>query len=222
MKTFKLGEKKVETRLFVRYADGGWAGYSYEWNDAQTDAVLLTEGKTKDLGDGSSWYFPSRDECFACHTPVAGFTLGLEARQLVPVLDRFAPVLDKPVSELAFPPLRAADTAGATNEERARGYLHANCSMCHREGSGAGAATLDLRVDRSTTDTRTCNVAPQAGDLGVAGAKIVAPGDPAKSALALRMHATDGNRMPPLASRVVDQAGVLAVETWIRELTACD
>jgi uncharacterized repeat protein (TIGR03806 family) len=221
VKTFKVGDKKVETRLFVRYADGGWAGYSYEWNDAQTDAVLLAEGKTKDLGNGSSWYFPSRNECFACHTPMAGFTLGLEARQLGPVLDRFAPVLDKPLAKEAFAPLRAADTVGATNEERARGYLHANCSMCHREGSGAGAATLDLRVDRAFAAMRTCNVAPQAGELGVPDAKLVTPGDPAKSTLVLRMRATDANRMPSVASRVVDETGARAVESWIRELTSC-
>lgn len=220
VKTFSVGDKKVETRLFVRYADGGWAGYSYEWNDAQTDAVLLpaSQGKTKDLGNGSSWYFPSQSECFACHTPAAGFTLGLEARQLGPVLDRFAAVLDRPIAG-AFAPLRAADSPGATNEERARGYLHANCSMCHRAGSGA--ATLDLRIDRSLVDAHVCNAPPQAGDLGVPDAKLVTPGDPAKSTLALRLRASDASRMPPVASRVVDEVGATAVDAWIRELTAC-
>ncbi len=226
VKTFSVGGKQVETRLFVRYEDGGWAGFSYEWNDEQTDAVLLADSKTKDLPAGGSWYFPSRGECFACHTPSAGFTLGLEARQLNRedggnVLDRFAPVLAAPIAKEAFPPLRAADTPGASNEERARGYLHANCSVCHRQGSGAGAATLDLRIDRSLFDTRTCNVAPQAGDLGVADAKVITPGDPSRSALALRMRALEQNRMPPLASRIVDEAGIAAVEAWISELTAC-
>ncbi len=226
VKTFSVGGKRVETRLFVRYEDGGWAGYSYEWNDAQTDAVLLADSKTKDLGGGATWYFPSRGECFACHTPAVGFTIGLEARQLNRedrgnVLDRFAPLLAAPISKEAFPPLRAADTAGASLEERARGYLHANCSVCHRPGSGAGAATLDLRIDRAFADTKTCNVDPQAGDLGVADAKLIAPGDPARSMLALRMRALDQNRMPPLATRVIDEAGSAAIESWIRELTAC-
>jgi uncharacterized repeat protein (TIGR03806 family) len=226
VKTFSIGGKKIETRLLVRYDDGGWVGYSYEWNDDQSDAVLLAEGKTKGLASGQTWQFPSSGECFACHTPAAGFTLGLEARQLNRedrgnVLDRFAPVLVAPVAKDAFPPLRAADTSGASNEDRARGYLHANCSMCHRPGSGAGAATLDLRIDRSIVDTRTCNVAPQAGELGVAGSKIVTPGDPARSTLALRMRASDQNRMPTLATRIVDEVGANAVESWIRELTAC-
>ncbi|MDB4934789.1 MAG: hypothetical protein JWP87_1761 [Labilithrix sp.] len=224
VKTFSIGGKKIETRLFVRYPDAMWAGYSYEWNDDQTDATLLEAGKTKPLPGGTTWTFPSRAECFACHTSVAGFTLGLETRQLdrdeggVNQLDRFAPVLDKPVVANALAPLRAGGAAGASDEERARGYLHANCSICHREGYGAGAATIDLRIDTPFAATKTCNAAPQGGDLGVSGSKIVAPGDPSKSTLALRMRALDQNRMPPLATHVVDETGVSAIESWIRGL----
>jgi uncharacterized repeat protein (TIGR03806 family) len=226
VKTFSIGGKRIETRLFVRYPDATWAGYSYEWNDAQTDATLLAGGKTKTLDGGGSWTFPSRGECFACHTSVAGFTLGLETRQLdhdeggTNQLERLAGVLDRPVVPNALAPLRAADAAGASDEERARGYLHANCSICHREGFGAGAATIDLRIDMPLAATKTCNAAPQGGDLGVPGAKIVAPGEPSRSTLALRMRALDQNRMPPLATHVVDEAGAAAVEAWIRGLPA--
>jgi hypothetical protein len=80
---------------------------------------------------------------------------------------------------------------------------------------------MDLRFDRSVAETRSCNVDPSAGDLGIAGAKIVVPGDPSKSALALRMRALDQDRMPTLASRKVDEAGTAAVESWIRSLTGC-
>jgi uncharacterized repeat protein (TIGR03806 family) len=221
VKTFTIGGKKIETRLFVRYPDGGWAGYSYEWNDDQRDAVLLPASKTKDLPGGGQWYFPSRSDCFVCHTPAAGFTLGLEARQLnrEDVLERFAPILEAPIDRNAFPPLRAADAQGASNEERARGYLHANCAMCHRDGAGAGAATIDLRIDRALPDTRTCNVPPQAGDLSITDARIITPGDPARSVLTLRMRALDMNRMPTVATRVVDEVGTGAVESWIRELS---
>jgi uncharacterized repeat protein (TIGR03806 family) len=226
VKTFSIGGTRIETRLFVRYPDATWAGYSYEWNDAQTDATLLAGGKTKTLDGGGSWTFPSRGECFACHTSVAGFTLGLETRQLdhdeggTNQLERLAGVLDRPVVPNALAPLRAADAAGASDEERARGYLHANCSICHREGFGAGAATIDLRIDMPLAATKTCNAAPQGGDLGVPGAKIVAPGEPSRSTLALRMRALDQNRMPPLATHVVDEAGATAVEAWIRGLPA--
>lgn len=225
VKTFSIGGKMIETRLFARYADETWAGYSYEWNDEQTEAALLGTGKTKPLAGGVTWTFPSRAECFACHTVAAGFTLGLEARQLdrdedgKNQLDRFAPSFDRPVVAGVLAPLRAADAPGASDEERARGYLHANCSSCHREGSGSGAATLDLRADRSFRDMKICNVAPQGGDLGVAGAKIVTPGDPARSTLASRMRSLDPTaRMPQLGTRVVDEVGAGAVDAWIRAL----
>ena len=230
VKTFSIGKKRIETRLFVRYEDATWAGYSYEWNDAQTDAVLLTEAKTKPLEGGGSWYFPSRAECFACHTPVAGFTLGLETRQLDRVedagrnqLDRFTDLLATSARPAGVRPLVAPDAAGATDEDRARSYLHANCSMCHREGSGAGGAQIDLRSERSFAATKTCNVAPQVGDLGVASSKLVTPGDAARSTLTLRMRSLDPQtRMPNLATRVVDEKGLAAVERWITTLpSAC-
>ena len=56
----------------MHHDDGDWGGYSYEWNDAQTDATLLPSSKTKDLGDGQSWYFPSRTDCLRCHTHGGG------------------------------------------------------------------------------------------------------------------------------------------------------
>lgn len=226
VKTFAIGKKRIETRLFVRYEDETWAGYSYEWNDEQTDATLLTGAKTKALEGGGTWYFPSRADCFACHTPVAGFTLGLETRQLDRMeegknqLARFADLLASPTLPAGLSPLVAVDAPGATDEARARSYLHANCAMCHREGSGSGGAQIDLRVERSFAATKTCNVAPQVGDLGVANAKIVAPGDPSRSTLSLRMRTLDQERMPNVATRVVDEKATLAVERWIVSLPA--
>lgn len=218
VKTFALAGKRIETRLLARYADGSWGGFSYEWNDAQTDATLLSGGKTKPVGD-RTWTFPSRGECFACHTPQAGFSLGLEARQVD--LAAFAPHLATPVAADAFPKLAGADTPGASVEARARGVLHANCAMCHREGTGLGAGTMDLRAERSLADLRVCNAAPQGGDLGIANAKLVVPGDPMRSILARRMRSRADGAMPPLATRLVDESGVAAVEAWITSLAAC-
>src|SRR6185369_12203948 len=81
VKTFLLGGERVETRLLMRHPGGTWAGYSYEWNDAQDDAALLSAGKTKAVA-GQSWAFPSRAECMECHTGAAGRSLGLETAQL--------------------------------------------------------------------------------------------------------------------------------------------
>ena len=45
MKTFSVGGKRAETRLFMRHDDGGWAGYTYEWNDDGKDATLRYWGE---------------------------------------------------------------------------------------------------------------------------------------------------------------------------------
>ena len=62
---------------------------------------------------------------------------------------------------------------------------------------------------------------PFAGDLGVAGALLVAPGLPDKSLVLLRMQALDEHRMPPLASHVVDQVSVDVLTNWIASLSSC-
>lgn len=81
VKTFSLAGKRVETRLFMRHDDGGWAGYSYEWNALETDATLLPSSKTKSVG-AQTWTFPSRGQCMTCHNGAAGGSIGLETAQL--------------------------------------------------------------------------------------------------------------------------------------------
>lgn len=234
VKTFTIGGKKIETRLFVRHDDDGWAGYTYEWLDDQSDAVLLLGSKQKTVGT-QSWHFPSRSECVRCHTAAAGRSLGLELGQqngdhVYPSTNRisnqlktldhigmFAAPLGKPVDQiLAYPdPLGAAPL-----EQRARSYLHANCSNCHRK-DGGGRGNMVLTYGTSFKDTVTCNVDPEAGDIGVAGGKLIVPGQPAQSILSRRPHDLGANRMPPLASSIVDDKGVKVIDDWITSLTAC-
>ena len=45
-----VSPRRIETRLLVR-EQGEWTGYSYQWNDAQTDAELVpAEGRDRVLG----------------------------------------------------------------------------------------------------------------------------------------------------------------------------
>jgi uncharacterized repeat protein (TIGR03806 family) len=80
--------RRLETRFMVRN-EREWVGYTYLWNDEQTDASLLDAAVTKDYrintphGEKTqSWYYPSRADCMNCHTPAAGFVLGLNTRQM--------------------------------------------------------------------------------------------------------------------------------------------
>jgi uncharacterized repeat protein (TIGR03806 family) len=232
VKEFRIGDKRIETRLFMHHTDGSWAGYSYEWSDDGTEATLLPDdGKTKKVG-GQSWTFPSRDECMMCHNESAGFSLGLETGQLnrsfgyvegaSNELDKIAALglLDNaPGPNRAKLPAPADDTS--TLEDRARSYLHANCAFCHRPG-GPGIGAADFRFGRPFKGAHVCNMEPRAGDLGVAGAMLLVPGKPEQSLISLRMHRTsEGERMPPLASAIVDQSGGDVVDVWIRSVTAC-
>lgn len=80
---------------------------------------------------------------------------------------------------------------------------------------------LDLRHDTSLAQTGACDVAPSRGDLGIANARIIAPGDDARSVLFARMsRRNDPNMMPPIASNVRDTAGEALIGAWIDSLTA--
>jgi uncharacterized repeat protein (TIGR03806 family) len=74
----------IETRLLTKQ-EGEWVGYSYVWNDEQTEAVLVPrqgtdrefEIKTKSGTRRQTWHYPSRTECMVCHSRAANYVLGL-------------------------------------------------------------------------------------------------------------------------------------------------
>lgn len=85
----------IETRFMLK-EEGEWAGYSYEWNADQTDAVLVeAAGKDRIFTIGAvaggnnpegvktlQWHYPSRVECMVCHSRASNFVLGLCTVQL--------------------------------------------------------------------------------------------------------------------------------------------
>src|SRR5262249_31081408 len=149
---------------------GEWKGYSYEWNAAGTDGNLLDTSKTVAYQINESgqtvtqkWYYPARGECFTCHNDATGNVLGIQTRQLNGDFDYspFGGVIDNQLRTLAHIKVTASMSAkkiknaprfyahgdtSATLEERARTYLHVNCSHCHRPGSGV-PVPIDLRYD---------------------------------------------------------------------------
>ncbi len=216
----------VETRLLARHDDGSWGGYSYAWRADGSDAELLSASSSKDMGD-SSWSFPSRAECMICHTEPAGRSLGLELRQLAGPVDYPNGAQVDQIEQWIHLGLLPEGTMSiayslttGTVEQRARGYLQSNCAMCHQPGSTGGGG-MDLRYDVPLADAGLCDVLPERGDLGVADARLLAPGAPERSILSLRMHSTDVNRMPPIGTEVIDEAGIAAVEAWVSELSGC-
>jgi uncharacterized repeat protein (TIGR03806 family) len=232
MKSFRLNNQLIETRLFMRHPDGDWAGYTYEWNDAQTAATRVVSGKTRVFGS-QTWVYPSEVQCLQCHTTASGRSLGLETAQLngnfdYPQTGRTANqvttlnsigVLSPPVTG-TLPALPDPYGTAGTVVERARAYLHTNCSNCHRPNGGT-PSTLDLRWQRSLAQTNACDVAPSGTTLGIANARLIAPGEPDRSVLPARVNRRDQHAMPPIGSTVIDAQGVALLRQWIQGLSAC-
>jgi uncharacterized repeat protein (TIGR03806 family) len=236
MKHFRVDGKLIETRLLKHHDGGEWAGYTYEWNAAGTDAGLITGGKTKAIGVDQQWYFPSGSDCLRCHTQAAGRSLGPETAQMnrdivypstgtrayqLSTLDAvglFATALGGGPGD--HPRLPEPDDTDNDLTDRARAYLHANCAQCHRP-NGPAPVNIDFRYGTAFADMNLCDVAPTRGDVGIANARRLAPGEPQRSEMLARMSRRDATAMPPLASNVVDAVGVGLIEVWIASIDVC-
>jgi hypothetical protein len=106
-----------------------------------------------------------------------------------------------------------------TIEERARSYLHSNCSGCHRNGAGQGAQ--DFRYSLTFRQANLCNQAPSNGTLGITGATLMTPMSPATSLISVRPKSLNAWRMPPLGSAIVDTQGVGVIDAWINSINTC-
>jgi uncharacterized repeat protein (TIGR03806 family) len=227
------GARRLETRLIVRRV-AGWEGFTYKWNDAGTDAELLEQAleETIDTPEGPlTWHYPSRAQCDACHTPASGGALGLRARQLNRRFDygretwnqlealEAAGLIVLPDAAHRLPSWPRLEDEGQPVEDRARAWIDANCSHCHRPGT---SNPMDLRGTTPLAATDTCEVSPRFGDLGVRGARVLVPGDPDRSVLFLRASRRGSGQMPPLATERLDDAAVDIVRRWIEGLHGCE
>ncbi|HEY8503814.1 MAG TPA: PA14 domain-containing protein, partial [Gemmataceae bacterium] len=234
--------RRLETRLLVVDRTGLGYGVTYRWRDDQRDAELLPDGLTEDVtfatpsGERARrWTYPSRGECLVCHTPQAGFVLGVNTRQLNrPFPDpgsgksenqlrawSRAGMFDRELPEAAvagFPRLAALDDVTASLEHRARSYLDANCAQCHRPGGARG--DFDLRFEIPLARQRLIGGKLESADLGIAGAAVVVPGDRSRSMIYQRMsRRRDVFNMPPLATHEVDAEACEVIGRWIDSLT---
>ncbi len=233
----------VETRLLVKNTRGvEWSGLSYRWNDEGTDASLLDDSHTEtytvvdaESPDGhrdQSYYFPSRDECNLCHTRAAGFVLGAHTAQMNKT-HTYGDIEDNQLRSYDHIGLFGTNSVGEdysgfpsqpdpqdVEEDvalRARSYLDANCSQCHRP-QGTGRSNMNLRYSTPLELTHTLHIPPALEDMGVEGAALITPGAPERSLVYLRMLSLDDLRMPPLATSIVDREGAELISSWIRTM----
>src|SRR5262249_35240112 len=105
----------------------------------------------------------------------------------------------------------------ASVDDRARSYLHANCSHCHRKWGG-GNAGFQLLANLPLKDTGTVNVRAGQGNFDLKDPRILVPGEPDRSLLLYRMQRRGLGQMPHIASNVVDEQAVKLVREWIEKL----
>jgi len=223
--------------------DQYWQGYTYVWNDGQDEATLLEDPLGLDrsftINDPAfpegkriqTWHFPSRAECTVCHNMAAKYVLGINTPQINKDHD-YSGVVDNqlrtfehvglfteplPASPDALPHL--VDYADVSQEtgQRARSYLHANCSHCHRKWGG-GNSEIQLLYGLDLADMKTVAARPTHGAFSVSQAAVIAPGDPYRSVLYYRLAKLGPGRMPRIGSSVVDESALQLIHDWIAQL----
>ncbi len=232
---------RLETRVLVRDAQGFVYGASYRWRPDGSDADLVEVGQSANIVVAAglkgkpdatqSWFFPGRQDCLTCHTRVSGGVLGVNTRQLnrtfrykeTGVADNelhalaHIGIFDKPTGDVAaLHHLAPADDLEEPIEARARGYLDANCSHCHRP-SGVHSfwdARSEIPLDHAGIINGIVN-----NNLGQADARVVVPRDWTRSILFKRISvAGQPHSMPPLAKQRVDKTGIGLVAEWIASM----
>ncbi|NRB50723.1 MAG: NPCBM/NEW2 domain-containing protein, partial [Saprospiraceae bacterium] len=235
---------RVETRFIVIDKDGGAYGVTYKWNDAGTDAELLTSGDSKTFTitrtNGTQysqvWDYPSRTDCNTCHNANANFVLGVKTRQLNGDLTYPSGTTDNQLNTWqslgmfsngftagqieGFPKMVALNDNSANLETRVRSYLDANCAHCHRPNGVEGI--FDARFSTPISSQNLINT------IGISrntpeGNVIVKPKDPANSELWVRDNSLGENAMPPLAKNIIDDEYIDVLTDWINSLdeSAC-
>src|SRR5262249_33623012 len=178
--------------------DEHWMGYTYLWNDARTDAALVGLNGTDQVVNikdpvtpggirRTTWRVPGRNDCMFCHSRAAGFVLGLNASQMnkdhdyggavdnqIRALDHIG-IFKTPLGDSLESLPRFIDPYDprADLADRARTYLHVNCSICH-VSDGGGNSYIVLDQGTMLGDTKAIGGRPVQGAFGITDAMIIA------------------------------------------------
>ncbi len=230
--------RRLETRLLVCDDSGSVYGVTYKWRADNRDADLLASNLTETILIQTAtgmrtqlWYYPSREDCITCHTPLAGYVLGVRTRQLNRELTYPSGVTDNELhtwSRLGLfdtnltraeiknlPRLARLDDPARSLPDRARSYLDANCANCHRPGGTV--ANFDARFDTPLAQQNLVGGRVLI-DQRIDGARVIAPNDRWRSILYLRASTTEAFKMPPLGRNTVDEPGMALLRQWIASL----
>jgi glucose/arabinose dehydrogenase len=175
-------------------------------------------------------FYPSGDQCMACHNASAQYVLGASTRQwnrLLTAADATSQnqlvlasqrgLLDTtiaPEQPAGWKRLVAIDDTSATLQDRMRSYLDANCSQCHRPGNVVQVA-IDARYDTPFEKQGLVGALVRWPRSPKSHQRIVLPGDPKASRLHFRLS---NGTMPPLGSLIRNREAIDLVREWIAGL----
>lgn len=236
------GERYLETRIEFREASG-WYGYSYLWNEDQSDAELRLGGgriearwiDSMGVVQTNRYEVPNANQCMTCHSqnnkyePLGPTVRNLnrkcnaddERNQLVAWTDHAILIeAPEPARHPALP--KFDDPSTGTLDERARAWLEVNCAHCHNPAGSARTSGLDLSISQQDPAKWGVMKSPVAAGKGSGGRKYdVVPGKPDDSILMYRIESEDvGARMPNLARNRSFAAGNALIREWIAGLGA--
>lgn len=220
-KTITRDEHNLETQLL--YFDGtAWQGYSYRWNEDQTDATLVSAaGETATIAE-KPWTFHSRADCVRCHSIASDYRLSFHPGQMNRdgQLERFRElglINDAFVSKQEKQPSALVSDLDAPIELRARTWLSANCAHCHRN-RGGGSVTIKMDLETPFEKMDLLNAVPEKGGFGILDPLLVAPGEPQRSILYYRSVTPGIGHMPMIGAKTVDPTGVSVLYDWIASM----
>lgn len=199
---------------------------AYRWSGSGREPEVIEDGEIVSLpGDaGHQWFSPGAEPRLNLDQIVTGFVLPLNVRQINRqgqlkawnelgwLTRRFS---DEEIR--GFPKLASVDDGAVPLERRVRSWLDVNCAACHRPG-GPSRGNFDARFSTPFPDKRIINGELLAGDLGIAGAKVVVPGRPDQSVMLQRVKRHDAFRMPPVSVNDDRSPFVPLLESWIGSL----
>ena len=249
-KEFKVGGKRIETRLFTKLPDDRWVHTSYRWNADETEAVNQGGGeKIAGIGlDGGPYEIPTAGQCDQCHRGKKDQVLGFDAESL-----GLATATGQTLATLAAegwlsapPPKTSLAFPGTELASAAVGWIHANCGACHNANPNASASYRKHFQVRATDLAPADGGSPALEQLDIwtqaycvdtfrpdpeAGApyKYIRGGAPEKSLMSILASRRAGPdeipstavQMPPIVTRSVDQDGIALVNAWITTLQPC-
>jgi len=230
----------IETRLLIK-KESEWIFAEYVWNEAQTEATLITTGAYTDIAwlengvpKSTNYRLPSNVECKTCHKlNEIAIPIGPKPQNLNSVLsydDGDKNQLEKWV-EMGYLDSNYPSSINTvvdwkdTSKDlglRVRSYVDINCAHCHQAESYCNYRSMRFAFSETSISENLGICMTPDESLGGGLNLIVSPGRPLRSMLDFRLNSVEQEtRMPLLGRTLVHEEAVALISEWITSLEPC-